>query len=353
MSDSAAINMGATAPRRGRSRSKARADEISVVEAAYRLDGTETEWLEGIASAAAPLLDEGLGIAASTWTAAPGTLQVQSIAALGGPAGFSEAVGNAVRRCDPRITLGMLRVAPCTSLNTSGTTELVEADASSQNLLRMGVRDCLAILGVDSGRYVTALISYRPYPTRPSRQVISRWSRVASHLAAGFRVRRGLADLQERFAGPNAFTGSEAIFTATGRLEHVENPAEHARKTLAHAVLAMNRARGNLRTDDPDAALDAWQGLVAGRWSLLDHIDTDGKRFLIARKNAPDTAGPEGLSLRERQVLSQRARGLALKLIAYDLGLSIAGVSKSLQTGMAKLGLSCEAEIVALFSAQP
>jgi hypothetical protein len=36
------------------------------------------------------------------------------------------------------------------------------------------------------------------------------------------------------------------------------------------------------------------------------------------------------------------------ELIAYDLGLSIASVSKSLQSGMAKLGLPCEAQMVAL-----
>jgi DNA-binding CsgD family transcriptional regulator len=350
MSEHSANNVGARATRRARPRSQPRTDEVSVVEAAYRLDGTETEWLEGIASAAAPLLDEGWGIAASTWAAAPGTLQVLSIAALGGHTGFSETVEYVVRHSDTRITLGMLRLAPCCSLDTSGTTALVEADAHSRGLLRLGVRDCLAILGVDSGRYVTALIAYRPRPTQPSRRVVSRWSRVASHLAAGFRVRRGLAKAQARAARPDPFMGSEAIFTARGRLEHVEGPAEHARKSLAHAVLSVNFARGKMRANDPDAALDAWKGLVAGRWSLIDHIDTDGKRFLVARKNDPDTAGPEGLSLRERQVLASRARGFALKLIAYDLGLSIASVSKSLQTGMAKLGLSCEAEIVGLFS---
>ena len=112
----------------------------------------------------------------------------------------------------------------------------------------------------------------------------------------------------------------------------------------------MDRARGGLRVDDPDAALEAWKGLVAGRWSLVDHIDTDGKRFIVARRNDPDAHGPGGLTLRERQVMSARARGLSLKLIAYDLGLSIATVCKSLQGGMAKLGVASDAELPALFS---
>jgi hypothetical protein len=28
--------------------------------------------------------------------------------------------------------------------------------------------------------------------------------------------------------------------------------------------------------------------LVLGQWSLIDHQDSDGKRFLLARRNAPE-----------------------------------------------------------------
>jgi DNA-binding CsgD family transcriptional regulator len=151
-------------------------------------------------------------------------------------------------------------------------------------------------------------------------------------------------------ARPHAFAESEAILTPTGRSKHAEGPVEGAHKALAQGVVAMDLARGKLRADDPDAALDAWRGLIAGRWSLVEHIDTDGKRFLVARKNDPDAFGPAAVSQRERQIMAARARGLSLKIIAYDLGLSIASVSRGLQSGMAKLGMSHEAELVALFS---
>ncbi len=353
ISDGNAIRFDARVPKGVQSRGKARADEVSVVEAAYRLDGTETEWLGGIANAAAPLLGDDCGVAAATVAVEPGTCQVRAIATLGGQPGFAEAVATAHHDSHLEIRLGILRSAPCTSLASSGGSRWVEADPGSQPLLLLGIRDVASVVGVDSGRYGVLLHAYRSGPTRPSRRHVSRWSRVASHLAAGFRVRRGLAGARMyACARPDAFAGCEAIFTQAGRLEHAESPADHARKSLAHAVLAVNRARGNLRTDDPDAALDAWKGLVAGRWSLVEHIDTDGKRFLVARKNDPDTFGPGGLSQRERQVLADRARGLSLKLIAYDLGLSIASVSRCLQAGMAKLGVSCDAELVALSPAR-
>ena len=74
------------------------------------------------------------------------------------------------------------------------------------------------------------------------------------------------------------------------------------------------------------------------------------KRFIVARRNDPAVHGPSGPTLRELQVMAARARGLSLKLIAYDLGLSIAVISKSLRTGMKKLGVRSDAELPALFA---
>jgi DNA-binding CsgD family transcriptional regulator len=85
---------------------------------------------------------------------------------------------------------------------------------------------------------------------------------------------------------------------------------------------------------------------------LLEHFDTDGQRFLVARKNDPDAVGPSALSLRERQVLACRARGLSLKLIAYDLGLSVPSISRTLKSGMMKLGISSHEQLAALFFAR-
>jgi DNA-binding NarL/FixJ family response regulator len=99
--------------------------------------------------------------------------------------------------------------------------------------------------------------------------------------------------------------------------------------------------------------VEAWRGLVNGRWSLIEHFDTDGRRFLVARKNDADAMGPAAVSARERQVLLGRARGLSLKLISYDLGLSIGSVSKVLRSAMDKLGLANEAELIAALAPPP
>ena len=95
----------------------------------------------------------------------------------------------------------------------------------------------------------------------------------------------------------------------------------------------------HLRREDPAAAVDLWRGLVAGRWSLVDHFDTDGRRYLVARRNDPRALDPRALSDRERQVARFVALGHANKLIAYELGISEASVATHVRRAAAKLGV--------------
>jgi DNA-binding NarL/FixJ family response regulator len=141
---------------------------------------------------------------------------------------------------------------------------------------------------------------------------------------------------------------TEAIFDSQGRLAHAIQPATTTASKLASAILAVQRARGTLRRDSPDEALEVWRALVDGRWSLVDQVDTDGKRFLLARKNDVTADAPAGVTSAERTVLLARARGLSIKLIAYETGFSISRVSAALRSGMGKLGLQSDADLVSL-----
>jgi FixJ family two-component response regulator len=73
---------------------------------------------------------------------------------------------------------------------------------------------------------------------------------------------------------------------------------------------------------DPEAALALWAGLVAGRWSLADCFERDGRRFIVARRNGTNPHGPQALTRHERQVLSHRLQGDSLKVTAYALGIA-------------------------------
>jgi DNA-binding CsgD family transcriptional regulator len=96
----------------------------------------------------------------------------------------------------------------------------------------------------------------------------------------------------------------------------------------------------------------AWEGLVSGRWSLIDRFDSDQRRFVVAVRNDPQFPDPRGLSQRERQVAEYAGLGRSAKEIAYLLGVSAASVENSLRRVQAKLGLGSRVELTAFFSPQ-
>jgi DNA-binding CsgD family transcriptional regulator len=178
---------------------------------------------------------------------------------------------------------------------------------------------------------------------RARRGVRHTWDRLAAHICAGLRLRARLGD-----AGP--LDGVEAIVTPEGAVEDAADAAKprSMRERLRDAARRIERARGRLRRTDPGASLELWQGLVSGRWSLVDHYERGGRRYLIARRNDPDVADPRALSLRERQVAWYASLGHTNKLIAYELGLTASTVATHLSRAMAKLHVPTRAALIAL-----
>ena len=135
------------------------------------------------------------------------------------------------------------------------------------------------------------------------------------------------------------------------RFLHATSAAKEpaAREGLAEAVRRMELARGRLRRADPDEALALWQGLVDGTWSLVDHSDSDGKRYLLARRNEPGMRDPRALARHERAALAFAALGHQNKYISYLLGISVSAVAQNLRTAQRKLGLASRNELIQRF----
>ncbi|MCC6668995.1 MAG: hypothetical protein IT375_34970 [Polyangiaceae bacterium] len=96
---------------------------------------------------------------------------------------------------------------------------------------------------------------------------------------------------------------------------------------------------------DRSDEVKTWDELMSGRWRIVELFDVEGRRHVVAqrRNGAP-------LSRLERQVLERRARGEALKVIAMDLGVSVATASRRLRAGMHKLGLGTLADLSRLMA---
>ncbi len=122
-----------------------------------------------------------------------------------------------------------------------------------------------------------------------------------------------------------------------------------ARALLRDGVRAVERARDHLGASDPADTVAACKGLAPRCWSVVDHFDLDGQRYVLARRNEA-SAHPAELSEREQQALGQAARGLSNKCIAYEMGISAATVAVLLHRAARKLGANGRGELIQKFN---
>jgi DNA-binding CsgD family transcriptional regulator len=101
-----------------------------------------------------------------------------------------------------------------------------------------------------------------------------------------------------------------------------------------------------LRRLDDDAAASLWREVRAGRWSIVDEYERDGRRFLVARR-APSPA-LDKLTAREREIVARVVSGRASKEIGIELGVAASTVAGHLANAMKKLGVHSRVSLVRL-----
>ena len=310
---------------------------IDVIEAAYHTEGSTEDWLREIAKAM-PERPDGLGHICLTYRITPqGQLRFEDVVQVGTP-GDLEPVSRAAMESMPAEYVS----ATWTAIPVGTALRGGPAEAREQTRIALehayggfGIRDIVVVNGIDPtnhGVYTGALTSQEASLSRRER---STWSRVAAHLVASFRLRRSHDE-------------PDAVISPAGTIEHAVEDARapSARESLRAAALAIDRARTRRAHIDDADAVEMWQALVSGRWTLVDRVDRDGRRYFVARKNDPEVARHHELTRRERQVVGYAALGHSNKLIAYELGLSISAVAVYLDVAMEKLGVSSRSDLI-------
>jgi len=323
-----------------------KADYLSLVEAGYSSAGSTDDWVQGLAEAARPILDQGLGVIAYAYDAhAPAPERVVALGQAGGAASFGAAAREFLAALPPDVASLLFPATPPVELLHRILADARPTPEMMDILQREGAGDAIGVRGSnpDGKGVILAAASSELAELSPR----TKWSlnRIASHLAAAARL---------RFAASAAspLDEADAIFTPRGRLEHfAASQAELAdREALPNAV--EKRIAANTVRTDPSLALELWQALIAGRWSIIDHVDRDGKRFILAKRNAPGVREPAALTANERLVLAYASWGHSSKLIAYETGLSPAAVSNHLRRALRKMRLKSRAELSRLFAAR-
>ncbi len=330
-------------------------DPVAILESAYRAeegDDDDTAWLTRIVELARPALDEGLGAAGFFYDVSnPNDMRVWAPVLLGTPPGAMEALYalNASAPTDLARQLYRPTAMSATLSERFGIGRRVLDEPLHRELLApLGVLDFVSVSATDPSGAGCLIGAPLPSLAHVTRRDAALWNRIAAHIAAGSRLRRVRATARSTDIPPAA----EAILSPSGRIEHAEEVAKSrdAREALQAATRDMDRARGRLRRSDPAEALGIWTALVSGRWTLVDHFDHDGRRYVVARKNDPDvTPSADILTRRERQVVSYAAMGQSNKLIAYTLGLSASTIAMHLSNAAAKLGVKSRVALIQAF----
>jgi DNA-binding CsgD family transcriptional regulator len=335
-------------------------DPIAVLETAYVLTGDEPQWLNQVLDTARrDNVQSGEWVVGHTYDATrPGALQVRAFGTSGIDPSIALARGaqaSLPKAADQKLPpifrngfVGSLRASP-EALRRAGVDEnqVQEFERGLDGAFRLlGIADQLWINAQDPTGIGCLLIVPRRHAGAVPPHEVRRWSYMAAHLATAFRVRRQLEGWSPD-SRAKGMPGVEAILDPQGTVAHALEPAQGqpARAALGRAVKALDRARGPLRRRSPEEAIATWQAMVSGRWSLLDHFDSDGRRYVLAHRNDPRVPDARGLTLRERQVVAYAALGHSNKAIGYELGLSTSTVGSHLATARAKLALPSAAAL--------
>jgi len=320
-------------------------DLLNIVEAAYQLDAPDDVWLKTIAEAVRPYLDEGFGLAAFEFIREPSQPpKILHSLHLWMPEPLAEVYPKLFANMDPSLRQRPFEMGPfITGSQMMGMrNEFAELPQMKQGLQRFGMFDSVWVTATDpTGRGCGFHAGRRKIGWATPRDS-QRWGRLAAHLSSAVRLRARLK------IGAAPLEAPSAIFDPSGKLHDATGDAQEAsaRAALRQAVMTMEKVRGPKREEEPDRALGEWRALVSGHWSLVDQMEQDGRRYVVARKNEPLALGPEALSDRERQVIGYALLGHHNKLIAYELGIAASTVRVLMARAASKLGVRTRDELI-------
>jgi len=315
-----------------------------MLEAAYRFDDPEPRWMASVLEAMRGYVAPGRSAVAFFHDRRSASyLEASDPIVVGLPDATAALMAGGLRAAGAQIGAMTGRtpaVATASSVLGAAWTQMLPPLRSV--LADAGVEDVFTLRCEDASGRGCALSVTIPQTRVFGRGEIETWSRVAAHVTAALRLRRNDRDDEP-----------EAVISTDGKIEHAIGRARErpAREALIRASGAIDRARGRLRRACPTEAIEIWRALVNGRWSLVDQFDTDGRRYVVARRNEPEApeANLAQLSPREREVLSFAALGHSNKLIGYELGIATTTVASHLASAAAKLGTTTRVELVRAF----
>ncbi len=326
-----------------------------MLDTAWDIEATDEQWLRGVTRALLPVLDDGTGIEACQLDLsrpqpffAPllkgGTPEWQRVWRTNW---WDKVIASSPRetqqsfaRFGPVFSTTALYAAVAAKiesfaqlLRTMASEGMPHALAPHVQQKELYYPDSLNLVALDGSGVGAAFIANRRAPMSAltmARQHAA-LTRLVSHLTAAVRLRRSLKP------GSALTDGAAGVMAPNGKVLHArEGTGKGGLEALREAARAVVAAKSRA-VEDP---LSLWLALHAGRWSVVEQFEADGRRILVARENRARTSLPvAGLTQREQDVLTLLALGKANKEIGYDLGIAPTTVSAYLKSAAARLGV--------------
>ncbi|MFO0661648.1 MAG: LuxR C-terminal-related transcriptional regulator [Polyangiaceae bacterium] len=348
-------------------------DVVPLIEAAYRVEQSTTDWLQGLLEAADPILNDGAGLHAFRFDRdESGQLAPRDPLCFGATEDWTAHWrvnwwDRWIAPLDQPTMEKVLSFGACsyaTQLWASLAAEIPTYEEFLSELARRGYAhvlrqfassesehtpqelfypDSFNLVATDIGMSATVLLANRKTPANAGLppDEIEVWERVTAHITAGAR-------LQRRIGAHGAHASVEAVLSPDGRVLHAEGDArkDEARELLRNAARRVDEARSKRSKRDASSTLSLWRALYDETWSVFDHFDADGRRYLIARRNKPEAQAHATLSEREQQVAAFLALGHSNKAIAYELGAATSTVATHVAKLKKHYGVSSRAALV-------
>ncbi|MEZ4221725.1 MAG: LuxR C-terminal-related transcriptional regulator [Polyangiaceae bacterium] len=320
---------------------------LDIVETAYTLGTDDRTWLQGLAARFGKLNPHPAGAMAVIYEYLPPPFRATTIEHAHTEAVSTERMLEAffdLESFAAQHPSHSSRLHANTVCETAS--EFIEQEAGrgalealySRKLHALGVYDAFNVQGTTLSGRALCLIAPTRTPAAVPAATRAVWQRVAVHLGAALRLRTALADLpQDKVLGE-----ATAVFDArTGRCAHATGAAREGPllAKLRDAVRQVDRARSKSVRHDAPAALELWQGLIAGHYSLVDLFDSDGRRHVVVRANEPKVREDRRLTRREAQATLLAAAANDDTRGAYALGITRETYRTHLRRALRKLGV--------------
>jgi DNA-binding NarL/FixJ family response regulator len=332
-----------------------RPDPIRVVEAGYAWHADEVAWLDNLV-ASCQRYEVGGGVVGFTVRVGGKTTEVVTTRGTADDR-VTRSLSDALGQLPPALAVSAL--APTEFVGNSKyrlgrlarSSGKAVSDAATSTMDRMP--DMWALISGDvRSRALVVCFPRRgsgspdePFPHADSRAL----GLAGAHLGAALRLRELAAPASTQDES------TEAVLTPSGKVLHATGSATSARtrESLTLAVRASERARKRTRAMSHDEALREWTALVNGRWTILETIESDGKRYVLARRNPMHQRALLDLTSDERDVVWLAALGHSYKYIAYELGVPLSTVAGRLRRAMEKLRIESRADLLRKLGTAP